>query len=173
MFAHPVRRAAVVAVVLLSGLFLAGCFTTALSLGTDADAKVDPAYCGDWAMTWTDAEGQNKSASLVIRRFDQKHYYVEWDAPGQKPVRMSGFLVPVKSATFAQLTALGDRGENDNTHLIARIEVSGTTLTLKHLDEDFFADVKTDEQLRAKVEQNLDNPAMYAEKMTGGLVSQP
>ena len=174
MLARPVRSVVIASVVLFAAVFLAGCFQTKLNLGTDAAAKVDPAYCGDWAMSWKESDGQTKSASLVIRNFDGKHYYVEWAETGQKPLRMSGFLVPVKSATFAQLTPLADRGENGEEHLILRVELSGTTLTMRNLDEQFFAGVSTDEQLRAKVEENLDNAAMY-EKVTasGSRAEQP
>ena len=162
------------AAVLLLGLIVlaAGCFTTTLDLGKPADAKVDVQYCGDWHFTWKDGE-ESKSADLIIRNFDGKQYYAEWKESQQKSTRMSGFLVAVKDATFAQLTNLGDKGELSPEHVILRVQLAGDKLTLRHLNDEFFKDAKTDEELRAKVVANLDNPAMYAQTLTGALLSQP
>ena len=86
---------------------------------------------------------------------------------------MAGFLVPIKDATFAQLTNLGDKGELPAEHLIVRVQLAGDKLTLRQLSDEFFKGVTTDEALRKKVEENLDNAAMYAETATGSLVSHP
>lgn len=154
-------------------LVLAGCFTTTLSLiAPGTTPKVDVLYCGDWHFTWKDGD-QTKSADLVIRNFDGSHYYVEWKESGNKPTRMNGALVPVKNAMFAQLTDLGDKGELSSEHLIVRVQLAGDKLTLRHLNDDFFKDVKSDEALRTKIEQNVDTDAMYQETATGSLVSQP
>jgi len=162
------------AVVAVALLLFAGCYTTTLNLGKVADAKVDVRYCGDWHFSWSDKDGQTKSADLVLRNFDDKQYYAEWkEASESKPTRYSGFLVPVKDATFAQLTNLGDKGELSEEHCILRVQLAGDKLTLRHLNDEFFKGVKTDAELRAKVEANLENPQMYAETATGALVSQP
>ena len=151
----------------------AGCYTTTLNLGKSSDAKVDVQYCGDWHFTWSDKDNQSKSADLILRNFDGKQYYAEWKEPGEKPTRYSGFLVPVKDATFAQLTNLGDKGELSEEHCILRVQLAGDKLTLRHLNDEFFKGVKTDAELRTKVEANLENAQMYAEIATGSLVSQP
>ena len=152
---------------------LLGCFTTALNLGSASEAKVDPLYCGDWHFEWKGDDQQTKSADLVLRNFDNKQYYAEWKEPDQKPVRMSGFLVPLRGATFAQLTSLGDKGELSAEHCIVRVQVASDKLMLRHLNGDFFKDVKTDAELRSKVEQNVNNEQMYQVTLTGSLVSQP
>jgi hypothetical protein len=174
MRSTPLRRGVLLlALTVCACPLLAGCFTTTLNLGTLADApKADPAYCGDWHFSWKEGD-QAKSADLIIRNFDGKQYYAEWKQEGEKPSRMSGFLVPIKDATFAQLTNLGDKGELPDEHLILRVSVAGDKLTLRHLKEEFFKDTKTDEALRKKVEENVANDAMYAETATGSLVSQP
>lgn len=163
---------------LAGALLLGGCFTTTLSLLAPgaAPAKVDPAYCGDWHFTWKESgkDGeQTKSADLIVRNFDGAHYYVEWKEEGNKSTRMNGVIVPVKSAMFAQLSDLGDKGELSDNHLILRVQLSGDKLTLRHLKQDFFKEVKTDEALRQTIEQNVDNDAMYEESATGSLISQP
>src|SRR5262245_38285176 len=121
---------------------LAGCFTTTLNLGSATEAKVDSLYCGDWHFEWKDGDSASKSADLVIRNFDGRQYYVEWKEADQKPLRMSGFLVPIQDAVFAQLTDLGDKGDLSSEHLIVRVNLAGDKLTLRHLNEDFFKDVK-------------------------------
>ena len=167
------RNVVLPALAALGLLVFAGCYVTNLNLGKPADAKLDVQYCGDWAFTWTD-KGQTKSAQLIVRNFDGKQYYVEWkEADESKPSRYSGFLVPVKDATFAQLTSLGDKGELSEEHCILRVQLAGDKLTLRHLNDEFFKDVKTHAELRAKVEANLENPKMYAETATGALLSQP
>ena len=159
------RNIVLVAALCALVIVVAGCLTTTLNLGSVADAKVDPAYCGDWHVSWKDGD-QTKSADLVIRNFDGKQYYVEWKTEGEKTDRFSGFLVPVKSATFAQVSEMEANGELSPKHTILRVQLDGDKLTMRHLDEDFFKDVTTDEQLRAKVEKNLDNSAMYKESAT-------
>jgi hypothetical protein len=157
-----------VVLALAIGLLAAtGCFETALSLGPAEQAKVDVNYVGDWNFTWKD-DDQPQSAQLLLRNFDGKRYLVEWKQSGEKVLRFSGYLVPVKSATFAQLTLLSETGEVPDKHLIVRVQLDGKKLVLRHLDGDFFADVKTDTALRAKVEENLDNEAMY---LKGGTIS--
>jgi hypothetical protein len=171
---RPLRNLIVTSLLLVSAVvLLAGCFETTLSLGSADDAKVNVQYCGDWQFTWKDEQGETDSATLVVRNFDGKRYYAEWKESGQQPTRFNGFFVPVKNATFAQLTPLGEKGELADTHLILRVQLDGTKLTLRHLNGDFFAGVTTDAALRKKVEENLDNPAMYQETATGSLVSQP
>ena len=165
-------RTLALSLVTVTAALLAGCFTTTLNLGTLADAKMDTRYCGDWHFTWKDGD-ESKAADLVVRNFDGKQYYAEWKEGGEKPTRMSGFLVPIKDVTFVQLTNLGEKGELSPEHLIVRAQIDGDKLTLRHLNDKFFEDVKTDEALRAKVEQNLNNDAMYATTVTGGLISQP
>ena len=163
---HPKPRSLVLTALLLTAsVILFGCFTTTLNLGSADAAKVDVLYCGDWHFTWQDKD-QSKSADLVIRNFDGKQYYVEWKSEGEKTDRFSGFLVPVKSATFAQVSEMEANGELSPKHTILGVQLDGDKLTMRHLDEDFFKDVTTDEQLRAKVEKNLDNSAMYKESAT-------
>ncbi len=167
------RTLALATIAIGAFLLLAGCFTTTLSLlAPGAATRVDPLYCGDWHFTWKDGDA-SKSADLVIRNFDGSRYYVEWKEAGEKPTRMNGAIVAVKNATFAQLTDLGDHGDLSNDHLILRVELSGDKLRLRHLDDEFFKDVKTDAALREKIEQNVDNNAMYKETFDGSLVSQP
>jgi hypothetical protein len=165
-------RRVVLAVALFGSIVgLVGCLTTELNLGSAADAKVDTGYCGDWKVTWKDGD-QTKSADLVIRNVDGKQYYVEWKTDGEKADRFSAFLVPVKSATFAQLSPMEPNGELSPKHTILRVQLEGEKLTMRHFDEDFFKDVTTDEQLRSKVESNLENSAMYKETATATRVSQ-
>jgi hypothetical protein len=163
------KTVVICATTMLAGaLALAGCFTTTLNLGKAADATVDVRYCGDWHVTWKDGD-QTKSADLVVRNFDGKQYYVEWSEPDpdSKTLRMSGFLVPVKGATFVQLTGLDEKGELPADHMIARIDMDGAKLKLRHLNEGFFKEVSSDAALRATMEKNVENDAMYAGEAVG------
>ena len=54
----------------------------------------------------------------------------------------------VKDATFAQLTNLGDKGELSSDHLIVRVQLKADQLTLRHLNDEFFKDVHSDEALK-------------------------
>ena len=166
MSSHPIRSLGLIAGGILISILMAGCLQTKLKLGSGEQAKVDTAYCGAWTMSWADG-GQSKSATLIIGNFDGRHYYVEWIEQGQQPVRMNSFVVPIKSAHFAQLTPMADDGKNLEDHIIVRIELADSKLTIRQLNDKFFDGVTTDEQLRAKVESNLDNAEMYAETMTG------
>jgi len=148
-------------------LLLAGCFETTLNLGYAIDGKVDAHYCGEWHFEWKDGD-QTASADLVIRNFDGKQYYAEWqDKKENKTLRMSGFFVPIKESTFAQLTTMESDGELQTKHLILKVQLDGDKLTLTNLKEDFFSDVTTDAALKKKIEENISNPAMYEDIGTG------
>src|SRR4051794_31440565 len=102
-------RSTLLTILLLSAaLLLSGCFETTLNLGSAEQATADVKYCGDWHFT---GDNGKEGADLVIRNFDGHRYYVEWREGNEKTKRMSGFLVTVKDATFAQLTGLEDKGE--------------------------------------------------------------
>src|SRR2546423_1642916 len=105
-------------------VLIAGCFETKLNLGSDKQAKVDPAYCGEWTFSWKDDDGSSKTGIATILNFDGVHYFVEWKEEGQKTMRYNGFVVPVKDATFAQLTPLGP--DLSDTHLIVRMQLDST-----------------------------------------------
>jgi hypothetical protein len=151
---------------LAAALLLAGCFETTLNLGYAIDSKVDPHYCGDWHFEWKDGD-QTASADLTIRNFDGKQYYAEWNDHKNKTLRMSGFLIPLKETTFAQLTPMETDGELQPKHLILKVLLDGDKLALTNLKEDFFSDVTTDAALKKKIEENISNPAMYEDVGTG------
>jgi hypothetical protein len=157
-------RTLLIPLLVLLTTVLAGCFETTLNLGSADNAKVNVKYCGDWHFA---AEGGGDTADLTVRNFDGKQYYVEWLDNEKKRSRMSAFMVKIKDADFAQLTELADDGSLQSKHLILRAQLDGDKLTLRNLKEDFFAGVTTDEQLRKRVEENLDNAAMYEDTMTG------
>lgn len=147
-----------------------GCFVTTLSLGSPADAKVDPAFCGDWRLTWKEGD-DSESADMVVRNFDGRQYYIHWKPESEKAVHLSGFLVALKDATFVQCSELSTEAAPAEKHLIARVRIDGRKLTLRHLNPEFFNDVKTDAELRKKIEENLNNNEMYGQVMTGSLAT--
>src|SRR5688500_5173772 len=113
------------AVAALAMAVLVGCFETELNLGSAADAKVDSAMCGQWTFSW-DQDGQQQSAEATILNFDGKQYYVQWKQGDEKAVHLSGFLVAVKDATFAQARPLG--ADLSDSHVVVRVEMKGTKL---------------------------------------------
>ena len=71
-----------------------------------------------------------------------------------------------------QLSPLGT--EISDTHLIVRIQLDSTKLKVRHLKKEFFDGVGSDEQLQRKVEDNLNNDAMYdGPWVAGSLTNQP
>ena len=167
--------AALIAVATLAVALITGCFETALHLSPAgaAPAKVDPAYCGEWTFAEKDENGQSSgTATATILNFDNAHYFVEWKEGQEKPMRFNGILVAVKDATFAELSPLGN--DVSPTHLLMRVQLDGNKLKLRHLKKEFFDGVATDDALRAKVEQNLNNDAMYdGPWLAGAITSQP
>jgi hypothetical protein len=161
------------AVALFAALLLAGCFETNLSLGPRESAKVDTKYVGQWHYSWTDS-GEAKTAELVVLNFNGHEYYVEWTDGKEPPLRMSGFLVDVKGASFAHLQPLSDDGELEDKNLIVRIELKDGKLLLHHLNEHFFDGITTNEALQKRVAENLDKAEMYdGDAMAGTKVQMP
>lgn len=152
------RKTALSALALLIAVTFSGCFETTLNIGKAEDSKVDPAMCGTWDFSWSDGENKG-SAEATVLNFDGKQLYVQWAQQGEKAAHLRAFLVPIKDATFAQATPLG--ADLKDKHIVLRIEMKGSKLMIRHLKPEFFAGINTDEQLRSKIEENLNNDQMY------------
>lgn len=145
---------------LLTGLIVAalltltGCFEARFALVEKDRANVDRAYVGDWLA------GSDK---LAIRNIDDHQFYVEQTPAGQKPLRMVGLIWEAKGARFAQLRDLPGDGTLADKFLVLRIERKDDKLTLRQLDDKFFAakSITSSADLRRVLEQNLDNKEMY------------
>jgi len=154
-----VRLTTFAALVLTASLLLvAGCYESKFALGPKGQAVFDRAYVGDW-----EAAAEQSKARIIIRNFNDKEYYVEWDTPDQKPLRMSGFLIDVKGAAFAHLRELTEDGTLPDKYLIVRVALADGKLSLRQLNDKFFdaKPIDSPEQFRKLVEQNLDNDEMY------------
>jgi len=146
-------------------LIFAGCWGSKFTLIPPEQAKVDHAYIGDWDAT--NAKGEH--ASLIIRNIDDKQYFVETrDNDGKNTARYVGFLAEVKSVTFAHLRPLQDDGTIPDSWIIMRIELADKKMTLRQLSEDYFKNKTIDSPaaLRQTLENNLDNPQIYAQDET-------
>jgi hypothetical protein len=154
---------------LLVGLLIvSGCLVTQYTLIDPATGKVDKKFVGDWNSPALDAAG--REAGLVIRNIDDKSYYVEWktkDTTGGI-VRAVGQITEIKGVSFAQLRGFETDGSIPNEWMISRLQLSGDTLTIRQLQESFFTDKAIDSsaKLKATIESNLENPAMYSSDET-------
>lgn len=137
-----------------------GCYTSPFSLGPESQANFDQSFVGDWQVEGGD---QSKPEKLIIRNLDFKHYYVELNQPGEKPMRMSGFITKVKNVPFANLRELTTDGTIPDAYIITRIELLDGKISVRHLDDKFFKDkkIESSNDLRKLVGDNLENPAMY------------
>lgn len=158
MFRFTSRRVAFAIVVSL--VLAAGCYESKFTLGPKSKAVFDPVYLGDWQVVGT---GTWANCRIVIRNWEDHMYYVEWGKPGDEPLRMSGFVIKVKGATFAHLRPLRKDGASPDKYLLFRVEFSRDRLSIRPLNEAFFEGkpVYSSEQLRDIVEGNLDNDRMY------------
>lgn len=149
---------------LLFGLVLiAGCLTTKYSIVSPEKAVVNKALVGNWNAAEFDATG--REAGLVVRNVDGKMYYAEWKLKGDSSlVRGVGHSAEIKGATFVQLRGLEEDGSIEDTWAIMRLDLSGNTLKIRQLKEDFFKTQKLDsnEQLQKILADNVNNDAMYA-----------
>ncbi len=159
------KQFAVLTSIVLAAAFLVGCYETALKLGSPDQSKVDKKFVGDWKITISSG-GNTSTADLIVRNIDDKQYYVEW-REDDRVDRFSAFAADVKDAHFAHLRKMTDDGEWPEEHTLMRFELKGDQLVLRGLDENFFEGVTTDEQLRQKITENIDNPKMYEETVTG------
>jgi hypothetical protein len=157
------RRIPVLVASLLLLAFGPGCYETKYPLGSAADATVNRAYVGNFALP----DQNNTSDSIVIRNLDGKQYFVEWINPDPKsqPMYMVGYTADVNGVTFANLRQLSDDGSIDNQFMIMRVALSadGSKLTVRNLNDKFFDGKSADSQaaLTQVIAGNLDNDAMY------------
>jgi hypothetical protein len=156
-------RYGVLSVFLLGLVLVAGCFSSKFSIISPDKARVDLAFVGNWNSDALTSEG--REAGLIIRNIDDKMYYIEWKIKEDKGlVRAVGCISDIKGATFAQLRGLEEDGKIDSEWLIIRLDRTGNTLKIRHLDDEFMKSQKisSNDQLRKVLEDQLNNEAMYA-----------
>lgn len=151
-------------------VLICGCFETPFSLGSEADAKVDTAMCGDWLVESKDSPDKPK-ARMYIRNLDGKHYLVEWINPPEEnqkaedvePLRMSAWTAAVNNVLFAHARDLPASGAIAEKHLVIRISFANDQIVLRNLSEEFFKtnSPASDADFRKLIEENLDNPDLY------------
>ena len=144
----------------LSIVLSIGCYESPFALGPESEARTDVGYLGDWQVESQNKENQPR---IVIRNIDHKSYYVEMDQPGEKPMRMVGFVLKVKGVPFAHLRELKTDGTIPETYIITRIEMKNGKLSIRQLNEKFFKErkIESSDDLRKLVEANLNNEEMY------------
>lgn len=155
------RRALVCMTVLVAVVGLgAGCLETETPLTPPGQGVVDVKLIGDWSITGDDGKG---TTDVLVRNFDGHRLYVEL-REGDRVDRYAAHITVLKGASFAQLRPLTDDGTVETKHFIMRVDRAGDDkINLRHLDKAFFGGQSLDapEKLRAAIEQNVDNAAMY------------
>ena len=150
----------VVFTVLATLLLAVGCYESKFTLGPKSQAVFDPVYLGDWQVvsqgTWADGR-------IVIRNWEDSMYYVEWSKRNDPPLRMSGFVINVKGASFAHLRQLREDPSSPEKYLLFRVGISRNRLSIRPLNATFFEgkSIYSSQRLRNIVEENLENDQMY------------
>ena len=150
---------AVMAIVLAGALATAGCLETETTLAPPEQGVVDIKFVGDWQL-----KDGDKSFDVIVRNFDGHQLYVELHNPDKASDRYAAQVTALKGGSFAQLRPLTDDGSIERKYVIMRVDRSGDDkINLRHLKEEFFNDKphETSEKLRAVLEANIDNAAMY------------
>jgi hypothetical protein len=145
-------------IAVVSAAFLAGCLETEAVLGPVEQASVDARLIGDFKT------GDDGGTDITVRNFNGREYYVEQRAAGEETVRYGGHITVVKGASFLHLRQLSDDGTSSKSHVILRVDrVDDAKVNLRQLNAEFFAEKPHDTTatLRAIVETNVENPAMY------------
>jgi len=139
--------------------FTAGCFETETALGpVETASVVDARLVGDFKT------GENGSDDMIVRNFNGREYYIEHRTPGRDTTRYAGYVIAVKDGSFVHVRPLEDDGTLSKRHVILRVDrVDDAKVNLRQLNDAFFADKPHDTtaKLRAVVEANLNNAAMY------------
>jgi hypothetical protein len=149
----------VMAIMLAGALAAAGCLETESPLAPPQQGVVDAKLVGDWQL-----KDGDKAFDVIVRNFDGHQLYVEVRNPDKASDRYAAQVTALKSGSFAQLRPLTDDGSIEQKYVIMRLDRSGDDkINLRHLEEEFFNDKPHDtpEKLRAVLEANIDNAAMY------------
>jgi hypothetical protein len=152
---------------LASVLIVSGCLVTQYTLIDPAAATMDKKFVGNWNSASLDETG--RGAGLVIRNLDDKSYYVEWRSKDSDGViRAVGQITAIKGVSFAQLRGLEEDGSISKDWLVCRLQLEANTLTIRQLNDKFFADkgIDSSAKLKQAIESNLDNNAMYNQDET-------
>ena len=137
--------------------FTAGCFETETALGPVEHASVDARLVGDFKT------GENGSEDIIVRNFNGREYYIEQRTSGRETACYAGFVVAVKEALRARAPAGGRRHAGQEARDPARRPGGRREGAPPPAQRPFFADQphETRAKLRATVEANLENAAMY------------
>jgi hypothetical protein len=143
----------------LAAVMAGGCLETETPLAPPQQGAVEAKLVGNWELK----EG-DKSTDIIVRNFDGHQLYVELHDPDKSPERYAVQVTPLKGGSFAQIRALTDDGTLEQKYVIMRADLAGDDkVNLRHLNGEFFDDKPHDtpQKLRALLEANIDNPAMY------------
>jgi hypothetical protein len=143
----------------LATVMAGGCLETDAPLATPQQGAVEAKLVGNWTL-----KDGDKSMDIIVRNFDGHQLYVELHDPEKSPQRYAAQVTPLKGGSFAQIRALTGDGTLERTYVIMRADLAGDDkVNLRQLNGEFFDDKPHDtpQKLRAVLEANIDNPAMY------------
>ncbi|HVT89744.1 MAG TPA: hypothetical protein VHD56_12885 [Tepidisphaeraceae bacterium] len=151
-----------VLICLLAGLVagFTGCFASKYTLVPPEQAKVDRKYVGDWDAINTKGD----HVTFIIRNIDDKLFTIQTRDQENKGDSYVGFLADVKGTTFAEVRELPEDGTIHDEWMLMKISLVDGKLLLDQLDQDKMKNVQiaSSQQLRAFLEEHLNDPAIYA-----------
>ena len=155
--------------ILIAALAMGGCYESEVPIASSDASVIDPDLVGAWEHFDPDNDG---SMALLFLQFDDREYFVRYDAEDWGgdtfTVRCRAYIVPANGVPFLNVQAIEDDEENERLFWLFRyaIEEDGT-LTMRMVDEKLLKpSPQTSEELRALIEQNLENDDLYGDPGT-------
>ena len=158
----------------LSVVFLAlmwiGCGSK-VPISDAADAVAVHDLVGQWELVVP----AHENGQMLVLKFDEHTYYIELREPGTAPfdddtIRLRAYITEVDGKAFINAQNIDALDEEERTYFFYTytLDPNGllTVTELQDVDDQKIDDFETSETLRAFIEQNLHNDALYGESMT-------
>ncbi len=124
---------------------------------------------------WQLVTPANEDGQMLVLKFDEHTYYVELREPGTEPfdkdtIRLRAYITEVDGKAFVNAQNIDSPKDEDRVYFFYTytLDPNGllTITELQDVDDQKIDKFETSEALRAFIQQNLHNGALYGESMT-------
>lgn len=144
-----------------AALVIAGCpYSGPIALGEPDPALFLPELVGTWV---GGDDGGDAGTMLRVTHFAGPEYAIILSGHGEQELARA-WLTRLGTALFLNVQGLDDAaGDTAPEYAVVRIELTRDTLKLRWLEEGIAAGIADAAELRARVLERIDDPAIYDE----------
>jgi hypothetical protein len=163
------RIQSVAFLVLISILFLCGCYESEVPLSKNPSSKVDPRLIGSWIRI--PKNDNEKGISLLLINFNDNEYLIAWKEDGDnETVIARGFNTKIYNTNIINLQNIVPIDKNDRTYVFSKYEFNAKGNLVVNIISDDFADLKGKKFMSSKefndfIKQNIYKDGLFGDSI--------